>query len=216
MTSQDETATSNKVLSPASLAHIVLRTANFKSMVAFYKAFLGAHASYENDVLSFLTYDEEHHRIAVASVAGTIPKVSAASGMDHVAFTFSSVSDLALAYQQRKARGILPVWSINHGPTTSMYYQDPDGNRVETQVDNFDTVDEAIAYFTCSEFLENPIGVDFDPEDLIRRLQSGEDDRDIKKRPNIGKRGLDSIPPPSEPVVRENSRENYEPIVGAA
>jgi hypothetical protein len=46
-----------------------------------------------------------------------------------------------------------------------MYYTDPDGNRIETQVDNFDTIEEANAYMASTAFAENPIGIDFDPDD---------------------------------------------------
>ncbi|KAL1863013.1 hypothetical protein Daus18300_008169 [Diaporthe australafricana] len=193
-----------KVLSPAGLAHVVLQTSQFKPMVAFYKAFLGAHATYENEFLSFLTYDEEHHRVAIAHAPSTTRKVPTSAGLAHLAFSFKTMQDLLLAYTQRKARGILPVWSVNHGPTTSIYYQDPDGNQVETQVDNFETVSEANAFMTSPEFAENPIGVDFDPEELIRRMDSGEDEGSLRKRPRIGPRGVEGIPEPPEPKVREN------------
>lgn len=43
--------------------------------------------------------------------------------VQHVAFTFDTLDGLLLAYRQRKARGILPMWCVNHGPTTSLYYQ---------------------------------------------------------------------------------------------
>jgi hypothetical protein len=39
-------------------------------------------------------------------------------------------------------------------------------------------------------FAENPIGVDFDPEELITRLQNGGKEEDLIKRPEIGPRGL--------------------------
>lgn len=108
--------------------------------------------------------------------------------LEHIAFAFHSLEDLAVAYRQRRARGITPIWSVNHGPTTSIYYKDPDGNKIETQVDNFDTVEEAGKFFLTEEFEQNPIGVDFDPEDLVRRLKSGEDRRAIMQRPEIGPR----------------------------
>ncbi|RVX70796.1 hypothetical protein B0A52_05447 [Exophiala mesophila] len=176
--------------SPAHLAHVVLRTNKFEQMVKYYKDFLGAHASYENEVLSFLRYDYEHHRVAIINTAQAPDKAPTAVGMDHMAFAFNDLNDLALAYRQRKALGILPTICLNHGPTTSMYYTDPDGNRIETQVDNFDTVEAASEFMASAEFAENPIGVDFDPEELCRRLESGEDQQMIKKRPNIGPRGL--------------------------
>jgi hypothetical protein len=95
-----------------------------------------------------------------------------------------------LAYQQRKQLGITPTWCVNHGPSTSIYYKDSDGNKIETQVDNFDTADAATDFMMSKEFEENPIGTDFDPEDLIRRLKNEEDLRSIKTRIEIGPRGV--------------------------
>lgn len=176
------------VKSPSYLAHIVLRTNNLKPMVQFYKTFLGAHPSFENDFISFLTYDEEHHRIAILQAPGTGPKQQESCGLEHIAFTYSNLEDLALSYRQRKANGILPVWCINHGPTTSIYYQDPDGNQLETQIDNFNTNQEVEKFLTSEEFAQNPIGTDFDAEDLVKRIQAGEDHTSIKKRIEIGPR----------------------------
>ncbi|KAI1105771.1 Glyoxalase/Bleomycin resistance protein/Dihydroxybiphenyl dioxygenase [Jackrogersella minutella] len=199
-----------KVLSPSGMAHVVLRTPRFKPMIEFYKAMLGAHVVVETPVLAFLTYDDEHHRIAIAAVPGCGDKIRTSAGLDHISFNFNSLNDLATAYLQRKARGILPIWSVNHGPTTSMYYQDPDGNVIETQVDNFETAEEATAFMMSPVMAENPFGVDFNPEDLIKRLESGEPDADIKKCPSSGPRGIEDIPllnmPP--PLVKDS----YEPI----
>lgn len=179
-----------QIKSPSTLAHVVLRTANFKTMVNYYKKFLGADASYENEMLSFLRYDEEHHRIAIVGTPGMTQKDKDAAGMDHVAFSFETLDDLALAYQQRKELGILPSVCLNHEPTTSMYYVDPDGNRVETQVDNFDSPEAANEFMASEVFALNPIGTDFDPEDLVKRLASGESHASIKKRIEVGARGL--------------------------
>lgn len=183
------------VLSPAKFCHIVLRTTpeNFKSMVEWWKTSLGAHAVWENEVICFMTYDDEHHRVAITGRPGTTPKTGDAitgGGLAHVAFAYNTLEELVTSYRQRRALGILPSWCINHGPTTSIYYADPDGNEMETQVDNFDTAEEATNFMNSSEFLENPIGVDFDPEALIERLESGEAVASIKRRPNIGPRTM--------------------------
>lgn len=178
------------VVRPRYLAHVVLKTMpeTFKGMVQFYKTFLNAEASYENDFLSFLTYDEEHHRVAIGVFPGTGPRAPGSAGLAHFAFTFANLHELALAYIQRKANGIVPFWCVNHGPTTSMYYKDPDGNEIETQVDNFDNNEDTDVFMRSPMFAENPIGTEFDPADLIRRLESGEDEKSIKKRLEIGKR----------------------------
>jgi catechol 2,3-dioxygenase-like lactoylglutathione lyase family enzyme len=179
-----------KVLSPTSLAHVVFRTADINRMTDFWTLFLGATVTYKNDTLVFLRYDDEHHRIAIIAAPETLPRARATAGLHHIAFGFDSLADLIKAYNQRKAHGILPTWTVNHGPTTSIYYQDPDGNLIETQVDNFDTSEEANAFMMSELFAENPIGTDFDPEEWERSMQNGEDEKKLKKRVEIGARGL--------------------------
>ncbi|KAJ5951532.1 uncharacterized protein N7479_009945 [Penicillium vulpinum] len=185
----DFNASVQNVKSPSALAHVFLRTNNFTKMVDFYKEFLGGSAAFESDHICFISYDFEHHRIAIATIPDTTPKKANSCGLEHIAFTFDSLSDLALAYRQRKQLNMKPFWSVNHGPTTSIYYYDPDGNQIETQVDNFDTPEEATTYMLSEEFAVNPIGTDFDPEDLVARLESGESEASIKKRIDCGPRG---------------------------
>lgn len=179
-----------KVLSPSSLAHVVLRTANFQAMIDFWTLFLGATVTHKNDSLAFLRYDDEHHRIAIIAVPGTLPRAGTTAGLHHVAFSFDKLAGLLQSYRQRKAHGILPTWCVNHGPTTSIYYQDPDGNLIETQVDNFDSSEDANTFMSSALFAENPIGTDFDPEELDRNMQNGVDESLLKRRVEIGPRAL--------------------------
>lgn len=141
-------------------------------------------------MLAFITYDNEHHRIGLIGFSTAVPKVPNSCGLEHISFTFSDLTSLLLAYRQRKARGILPLWSVNHGPTTSLDYRDPDGHMLETQVDNFEMIDEVARFMGSTSFAENPIGTDVDPEELISRITSGEDEMSVKKRVEIGPRGL--------------------------
>jgi catechol-2,3-dioxygenase len=115
-------------------------------------------------------------------------------GLEHIAFSYSSLTELAMSYLQRKENGIEPFWCINHGPTTSLYYHDPDGNILELQVENFDSLQEAAEYMLSEAYLTNPIGVDFEMEDLIKRIKSGEKEQSLKKRPASGPRSLDTVP----------------------
>lgn len=181
-----------KVLPPSAFAHAVLRTGNITGMRDFYVAFLGGRVAHENPYICFIRYDEEHHRIALIEVPNTGPKVRTSAGLEHLAYTYHTLYDLLLAYRQRKKMNIEPHWCVNHGPTTSIYYKDPDGNMIETQVDNFHTTEAADEFMSGPLFAENPIGTDFDPEDLIKRLQDGESEADLKPRREIGARGLDA------------------------
>ena len=74
-----------------------------------------------------------------------------------------------------------------------MYYRDPDGLRVELQIDTFATMDEAHAYLKGPEFAENPIGVIFDPEQMIRDYEAGRAFDDLVRRPQLppGKTPMD-------------------------
>ena len=99
----------------------------------------------------------------------------------HIAYTFDTLEDLFLAYRQRKAKGMTPSWCVNHGFTISLYYRDPDGNAIETQWDSMDSA-TATAFMLSPQFEKNPIGVEFDPEDFIARMQSGEALESLTKR----------------------------------
>jgi catechol-2,3-dioxygenase len=191
-TTNETTPSPSSLLSPSALCHVVLRTtpANYNAMVSFYLTFLGGAITHANPRITFISYDYEHHRIAILADPRASPQDSAKpiAGLAHIAFGFPTLADLATSYEQKKAAGMLPGWAVNHGMSTSMYYSDPDGNELETQVDNFDTAEEAIAFMGSEKFAENPVGVDFEPEEFVRRVRGGEDEASIKKRGDVGRR----------------------------
>ena len=84
------------------------------------------------------------------------------------------MGDLLDTYERLKDLEILPDRTINHGPTTSMYYSDPDGNHIELQIDNFATTEEVDAFITSDVFANNPIGVEFDADRLVERFRNGD------------------------------------------
>ena len=180
-------------ISPSKLAHVVFRTSRYPDVIAWYKTVLNAQIAFSNDVLTFLSYDEEHHRVAVINMPNLEPRSEKAAGLHHVAFTFASLADLMATYARLRDLNIRPVFVINHGPTTSLYYEDPDNTNVELQIDNYDSIAEATEFFYSDAFAENPIGVEFDPEDLLARFAAGESEAELKRRPQSGPRGLSDI-----------------------
>jgi catechol-2,3-dioxygenase len=172
-------------IAPIRLAHIVRRTARFDEMIAWYRTVLAAEVTHADDVLAFLTYDDEHHRIAIARIPGLEEQSPSAAGTDHVAFTYADLGDLLQTYARLKSEGIEPFWAINHGPTTSLYYKDPDGNKVELQVDNFRTADGCNAWMRSDAFAANPIGVVFEPDELLARYRAGEPLERLAARPPL-------------------------------
>jgi catechol-2,3-dioxygenase len=183
-------------ISPAKLAHVVLRVRDLPAMRDWYKTVLQAEVTQETPVLCFLTFDDEHHRIALVALPGIEDRGDAVRvGMDHIAFTYASVADLLHTYERLRDAGITPFWPINHGVTMSLYYRDPEGNRIELQVDAFATMDEGKAYMRSDAFKANPIGVLFDPEDLLRRFKAGEAPESLLRQPPLpdGKTPMDML-----------------------
>jgi catechol-2,3-dioxygenase len=170
---------------PCKLAHVVRRTPRFEEMVRWYCTVLGAEVVHSNGMLAFLTYDDEHHRLAIAGIPGLPDQPGMAAGTDHIAFTFADLGDLLYTFRRLKAEGIEPYWCVNHGPTISMYYHDPDGSGVELQVDTMPTADAIDAWMRSGAFDSNPIGVVFEPEELIRRYESGEPLETLTLRPPL-------------------------------
>jgi catechol-2,3-dioxygenase len=157
------------------LAHIVLQTNQLPEMRNWYQAVLGARVVFENPAMCFLTFDEEHHRLALFSPpGGGLPERTPMTvGLAHSAFTFPSLGDLVDKYLELSASGIEPRIPVQHGVTTSLYYRDPDGNMVELQIDNFSTADEATDYMRGQEYANDSIGPSFDPAALAKAFKSG-------------------------------------------
>jgi catechol 2,3-dioxygenase-like lactoylglutathione lyase family enzyme len=172
---------------PERFVHVVYRTRRFETMLDWYSTVFDAKVQHRNPALAFLTYDDEHHRFAFVNLAVLQPEGSEMDrtgiiGVDHLAYTYGSLADLFENYVQLKAHGISPYWCIHHGITVSMYYADPDGNQMELQVDCFRNAEDANAFIEGPHFALNPIGVEFDPEEWLRRLGAGEAAADLLPR----------------------------------
>lgn len=161
------------MVSKPRLAHVVLQTSRLEEMRDWYCALLQAHVVYEGQGLCFITCDDEHHRLALMGAPHLQSRNAAASGMHHTAYTFANLDDLLTRYTELKQQGITPRVPIQHGVTTSLYYQDPDGNFLELQIDNFATPEQATAYMHGPEYTDNPVGITFDPDTMIDALRTG-------------------------------------------
>jgi catechol-2,3-dioxygenase len=179
------TARERGKIAPAKFAHLVLRTSRFEEMMNWYKTVLEVDVVLENPMVSFLTYDDEHHRLAIANMPDLKDRDPQTVGVEHVAYTYATLDDLFATYERIKAEGIEPYWCINHGITLSMYYRDPDGNQIELQVDIFENPQATNDWLAQSDFDVNFLGVKFDPVELIQRYRDGEPRETLLARPTI-------------------------------
>lgn len=193
-----ETITSSA--KPPRLHHITLQTAQLDMMIDWYETLLVMRATHRADFGAWLTNDEANHRVAIVTFPEVAqrrdPKIH--TGMRHVAFEFETIDDMLATYEHVRDQGIVPEFCIDHGPTISFYYADPDGNNVELQVDTFQDW-SASAQFMAENprFHEDPRGKDIDPEAMHAAWTSGAGLEELHERAYAG----DFAPHADEPAT---------------
>jgi len=179
------------------LHHVNLKTTRLQAMIDWYATAIGTEVVFQNEVAAWLSNDGANHRIALLAFPGyeDDPDKERRTGIHHTAYEFASFDDLITTYARLKGEGITPVACLDHGMTTSMYYRDPDGNRVELQTDNFGDWEQSRAFMlTAPEFEANPIGVFFNPDDMLAAHEAGAGFEEIHRRAMAGEFLPDHVP----------------------
>jgi len=159
---------------PARISHVVLRSHNVDRMIEWYCLVLNAQVVLRHRIISFITWDGAHDRLAFMPVAADKELPPPPAGIDHVAFELESLADLAATYRRLEPHQIHPYLAVNHGVATSLYYRDPDGNQMELTVDNFDSTELLNRWLDTGAFDVNPVGVVLDPIALVERIEAAD------------------------------------------
>lgn len=175
-------------LGPLQISEIILHTRKFDAMKAWYMTFFGGlkpsvDVAPDRKMKSIpevtrLCFLRIHMSYPFTQVLGLfeIPELEgrrpSASGLDHMQFREASLEHLFRRYEALKAAGIAPVKTYNHGPSSSFYYADPDGNEVELNATNFARESDYLAFFQTEEYRRNVEGVPVDAESYVRERRS--------------------------------------------
>jgi catechol 2,3-dioxygenase-like lactoylglutathione lyase family enzyme len=199
---QDTKAPTNSALPSPRISEIVLRTSNFDVMRSWYQTVLSAEPSFEYDVPGGGPHGQtkvlNFHRLCFLRIFSEFPytqvlalfelpnlkKPDGTSGLHHMQFRHASLKEWADRYEHLKKVGIAPYQSFNHGPSTSCYYEDPDGNLAEISGPNYLTDAEYRDFFASPGFARNPAGVEIDVDKFVARLRAGEDRRQLVQLPS--------------------------------
>ena len=199
------------VIPPRELHHVTFKTNRLEEMVAFYAVLTGHQPMFHGDAFAAISFDSANHRIALLKLDGwpELPAedIAAAAGLHHVGYEYGSLDELLHTYLRVKRLGIEPEWTVNHGPTMSFYYRDPDGHGIELQADNCGHDLERWSELIHGPFQQNQMGINVDPDKLIAARARGVSQEQIaidsyKTRdnpyaaPGFGPPGLDLEPPP--------------------
>lgn len=169
------------------LHHVQVTSTRLDEMIEWYRTVLGLEVMHKGSGGAWLTNDLAGHRFAI--VTGKLtddPDKLAHTGLHHTAFEYPTLDELLATYLRLKERGILPHRTVNHGPTTSFYYVDPDGNSVELQVDNFGDWNISREFLHSPQFAADPFGPGVDPEALLAARRAGMDAAEINERSYAG------------------------------
>jgi catechol-2,3-dioxygenase len=189
-------ATHRPIIAPK-LHHTTFTTKRLDEMVAWYENAVGLIPAFHFEEAAWLTNDEANHRIAFLSPPGLKhpDDKGHTTGIHHTAFEFNTFDQWLDNYIRLRDQGITPFLYLDHGITMSVYYQDPDGNGVEIQVDCFGNWEDSKQWISSAlEFAENPIGAWFDPEKIVEARAQGLDFKEIHRRSRAGEYTPEKIP----------------------
>jgi catechol 2,3-dioxygenase-like lactoylglutathione lyase family enzyme len=172
-------------LRPTKLSHIGIQTYDIPKIRDWYCAVLNGYVIHDRPGFCVVGFDEEHHRLAITELPGPPRRRYGANPeIMHVAFTMENVFALLENYERLRDRGIVPPVNMNHGPTLSCYYYDPDGNMCELNVDSFPTQKD------CRDWMAGPVfahnhgaGVFFDPAELLAKMRAGASEEELLAYP---------------------------------
>jgi catechol-2,3-dioxygenase len=143
------------------LGHVGIHVRDFEAMLAFYQRVLGFVISdikraEGRSIVFFTSRPDTHHQFVLASGrdANDIGRV-----INQISFRLESLSELKRIGAAIKRESLEEVAIITHGTAWSIYFRDPEGNRMEVFVDTPWYIDQPF---------RAPINLDL-PEEELRR-----------------------------------------------
>ena len=119
-----------------SLGHVVLKVSDLERSKGFYNGLLGLPVSAESTdwKMVFFTLGD-HHNFAILQVEPAEAPPPASVGVDHFAFKLGGGIDALRQAARELTAADVKVYPVNHNVSYSLYFNDPDGNRLEVYVD---------------------------------------------------------------------------------
>lgn len=114
------------------IGHVVLNVQNTEISTKFYSELLGMEVVSRNEqgTSAFLSFGTQHHDLALFSAP--TDSEQGQLGLNHLALQIEGGPEEIEKFQKKlEDRGVRIDRIRNHGITSSVYFMDPDNNRVE-------------------------------------------------------------------------------------
>ncbi len=182
--------TASGKFTPPQFSEVIFKTSRFAAMKDWHETVTDVKAFFvRNDAtkptwagaynIAFIRIFSDHPYtqvlgiFEVPAITGVADNQQGAPGMHHMQLRHAGLDHLFSRYDALRATGITPMRSFNHGPGTSFYYHDPDGNTVELSAANYVSEDDYLAYFRSESYAKNISGIEIDPAEYVARFRSG-------------------------------------------
>ena len=132
------------MVQPKRIGHVVINVKDLAVSEYFYTEILGFQVALKRDGGTFLTCGKIHHDLALIQA----PKDAAPAGglgLNHFAVQIEDMDELKEIYLGLKDHGARIDHLTDHGMTKSVYFRDPDGNRIEYFFNTTETAEEGLA-----------------------------------------------------------------------
>ena len=186
----NQVKTSSGKFTPPQFSEVILKTARFATLKDWYETVTDVTAFFVRDdaksatwagayniafirIFSAHPYTQDLGIFEVPALSGQADNQKGTPGLHHMQLRHAGLDHLFSRYEALHARGITPMRSFNHGPGTSFYYHDPDGNTVELSSANFVNEADYLAYFRSEAYAKNISGIEIDPAEFVARYRAG-------------------------------------------
>jgi catechol 2,3-dioxygenase len=133
---------------PKRIGHLVLNVKDVEASTKFYTEILGFEISLQRPDGSgtFLTCGKIHHDLALFKAPeDAAPVTPGGLGLNHFAVQVEDLDALREVYHTLQEHNIPIQRTTDHRMTKSVYFHDPDGNRVEFFCNSFALAAEGLA-----------------------------------------------------------------------
>ena len=124
-----------------SFSHMGMFVADMARMEDFYSRLLGFTVTDRGDLetprgkvyLVFLSRDpKDHHQIVLCTGR---PTELPFNPINQISFRMENFSDLREMHRRLEREGVAEMYPVSHGNALSVYFKDPEGNRIELFID---------------------------------------------------------------------------------
>ncbi|MCA3070357.1 MAG: VOC family protein [Rhodocyclaceae bacterium] len=181
-------------------SEVVLKTSNFARLKDWYENLLQVKAFFVRDDakqaswtgawgIAFIRLYHQHPYtqvlglFEVPAVSGKADGLKGEPGLHHMQLRHQGLDHLFSRFEALRAQGIVPERAWNHGPGTSFYYRDPDGNMVELSAVNYADEEAYLAYYRSESYRRNVSGIEIDPGEYVAQYRSGVTQQELVRMP---------------------------------